>query len=198
MIVLVLLVAAMTTASGLLLALEPGPGTPASPPTLSVVEPDIVGPPSLWAAANDAPAAPWDGIAIHFSGQSFGSARMLGQLHERMGLGSLGYHLVIGNGSGSGDGELEIGYRWQRQLTGVSHVQGQWAGRAVIDVCLVGDGSKRPPTRAQMIELVRVVRKLQHRLNISPEAVYLYTDSVTGRGRLFPVAWFRQQLVSYD
>jgi N-acetyl-anhydromuramyl-L-alanine amidase AmpD len=60
----------------------------------------------------------------------------------------------------------------------------------------VGDACNAAPTESQMQELTGLVHKLQQRYGITPEHVLLYSDPVSGRGRLFPVDWFRQQLLS--
>src|SRR4051812_33229723 len=102
-IVLATLIGAMTLASGVLLVLEPKPGGatgPRSPIVLSslnsMTEPEK--------ALFETVAAPdrnaWLTIVIQQSGASEGSTDALGKLHERLGLGGLGYHFVIGNGKG--------------------------------------------------------------------------------------------------
>ncbi len=196
LVVLVVLVGAMTLASGILLWAEPRPQGGLTPPSLNVVNrvPELR---SELFNTTPAPASGrWDTITIHFSGSAYGSARALSQLHERRGLGGLAYHMVIGNGQGTADGMVEYGFRWKQQIAGMSQWMGSVGGKAV-DICLVGDGTRRPPTDSQMQELVQITRELQRRLNIPPQRVILMTNQTTGLGRTFPVATFRQQLLNY-
>lgn len=143
----------------------------------------------------------WTAIAIHFSGQASGSAQTLNQLHRRHGFEGLGYHIVIGNGTQSGDGQIEFGYRWMQQIDGLkwrsNANQGQLPVGQVIDICLIGDTSRRPPTQNQMNQLVWLVSNLQGKFNIPAQRVYFYMDSTTGQGRMFPLSQFRQQLLDY-
>ncbi len=196
LIVLIVLVSAMTLASGLLLGLEPGPRHFAGPLSLSAFKTSDQLRQDVLNTSPPVEPGRWNAIAIHFSGSSYGSARTLNQWHEQQGLGGLAYHMVIGDGLGSGDGQVEFSLRWQHQLRGLSSTSAN--GRNAIDICLIGDGSRHAPTEAQMQQLVRLVRILQEVCNIPAEQVYLYTDAVTGRGRMFPVARFRQQLLSYQ
>ncbi|MCD5401127.1 LysM peptidoglycan-binding domain-containing protein, partial [candidate division NPL-UPA2 bacterium] len=58
----------------------------------------------------------WRTITLHHSATKEGNAEMFDRNHRRRGLGGLAYHFVIGNGTGSGDGEVEVGWRWVRQV----------------------------------------------------------------------------------
>ncbi len=142
----------------------------------------------------------WNAIAIHFSGSAFGSTQLIAQSHEQMGLTGLAYHVVIGNGQGMDDGLVAAGPRWKAQEKGISagNVDPASPGPTAIDICLIGDGHRRGPSEAQMRQLVALVQQLQSDCEIPAERVLLYTDPDTGRGRLFPLAWFRQQLLSYQ
>ncbi|MEX0776192.1 MAG: N-acetylmuramoyl-L-alanine amidase [Phycisphaeraceae bacterium] len=198
--VLVALVIAMTIASGMLLGLEPRPKTAnaGNPLSLNVTVGRAADLSEMVLATTPLPTATrWNTIAIHFSGSAYGSARSLDELHQRMGLEGLGYHLVIDNGNGGRDGQLEIGHRWAQQLAGVSTSRAAVAPitPAAIDICLIGDGVRHRPTDAQMRQLVQVVQTLQRQCRIPADHVLLYTDARTGRGQLFPLAWFRQQLL---
>ncbi len=199
LIVLTALAFAMTLASGMLMGLEPSPtranATDAAPylQKLASTEAPVILPQP---AANQR----WNAIAIHFSGSAMGNVRQLDDAHRRMGLDGLAYHVVIGNGDGMDDGQVVAGPRWTAQRPGISagNVDAGSTAPAAIDICLIGDGHRRKPTEAQMRQLVDLVQQLQRGYNIAPENVLLYTDPQTGRGRLFPLAWFRQQLLSYQ
>jgi hypothetical protein len=194
LIVLTTLIAAMTLAASLLLIFEPGSASLMGL-SLSAVHPvddheelfDIAAP----------PAGGWQTLAIHFSGAANGSAQTLAEEHRRLGLGSMGFHLVVGNGQGTDDGTVEFGPRWPGQQPGLSAQFPACRGHGnTIDICLIGDGNRTPPTESQMLTLVHITQQLQARFHIGPERVLIYSDPATGRGQRFPLAWFRQQLLS--
>ncbi|MCB9846920.1 MAG: N-acetylmuramoyl-L-alanine amidase [Phycisphaeraceae bacterium] len=142
----------------------------------------------------------WDGIVIHDSGSSSGSAATIAAEHEARGLLGLGHHFVIGNGKGSDDGELYVGYRWLDQLPG-AHAAGPEQdsyNRRYIGICLIGDGDRKPFTEAQMSRLVELVRSLTSELGIPPEHVILHRDiaATTSPGRFFSEATLRRALAS--
>lgn len=145
-------------------------------------------------------SAPWQAIVIHHSGSTYGSAESIERDHKAMNLSGLGYHFVIGNGSGAGDGELHVGYRWLDQLPG-AHTAGQygeWYNRNAIGICLVGDGDRRAFSDTQIARLVQTVQALQRRLGIPAQNVILHSDvtRTSSPGKLFPVAAFREQLLT--
>lgn len=195
--VLGLLIASMTLTSALLLAFEPRPAGRTPIALQAVQETGDRLEKQLTANVVQEKTSQWKTIAIHFSGTAFGSARSLTQLHDRMGLNGLAYHAVIGNGNGGlEDGAVEFSPRWQKQALGISHQAGIRNVPGAIDICLIGDCNRRPLTDSQMRELVNLVQKLQQRYQIPPERVVHFTDASSGRGRLFQVAWFQQQLLS--
>ena len=139
----------------------------------------------------------WRYIVLHHSGTKAGNAAAFGRHHKvNRGWDGLGYHFVIGNGRGSGDGQVEIGYRWSRQLTGAH------AGRAPdnsnrmnesgIGICLVGNFDEEHPTGNQLAILRSLVAYLRGYCGIPAEHVLLHRD-VRGTacpGKLFPVLVF--------
>ncbi len=112
---------------------------------------------------------------IHHQAAAQGSASVIHRAHRRRGMDGLGYHFVIGNGSETGDGQIEVGYRWRRQVHG-AHARvtpgddNRWNNYG-IGICLVGDFRYTAPTQQQMNSLVKVVRHLQRRYGISPSRV---------------------------
>ena len=201
LLVLASLVVAMTLASGVLLMLEPRPLAPGNPIVLTSLDTQTKPETVLFDTQTPADSHGWTSIVIQQSGTSEGSAATLGKLHERIGLGGLGYHFVVGNGKGSPDGQIEAGFRWNRQLRGAFSfgVGGEAANRRAIGVCLVGDGRREAPTAEQVRELVWLVRQLQTKFNIPADRVVLQTksDQPGGVSKLFPVAGFRQQLLTF-
>ena len=190
------LVMGMTLTSGLLLLLEPGPVAPLTGITLQSVDRATEPAERLFDTTQ---AKPWLAIVIHDSGGLTGSSESLNTLHENAGLGGLGYHFVVNNGSGQSDGLIEVGFRWQRQFNG-NYVQGEgadWFNNNAIGICLVGDADRRSFTEAQLRELVWLVQQLQRKFGIPSDAVFVEVGGgENGPSRLFPYAWFRGQLLS--
>jgi len=192
-IVLTSLMAAMTFGAGLLLALEPSPVAPS--PSARLVSMENVNDSRQVLFGTTAQPAPWAGIVIHDSGSLEGSLTSIHKVHEKLGIGGLGYHFVVGNGKGAADGQIEMGFRWQHQMAG-AHSSGEhadWFNRSAISICLVGDTDRQAPSEKQTRELLWLVRELQARFNIPSDRIYIQTGSGKG-ANLFPVTTFRQQL----
>lgn len=193
------LVAAMTLASGVLLMLQPEPVIPVSHLRLLSTERTYDPADALFETLVPVMPSRWEAIAVSFSGHRFGSAQTVGLQHEGMGLGGLGFHFVLGNGTGSADGLIDVGFRWQHQQAGhtpwaVQPRPGSAAARTV-QICVVGDGRAAEPTHRQLRELVWLVRELQTRLNIPAENVRLIDLGPYSVGSHFPALDFRQQLL---
>jgi hypothetical protein len=139
----------------------------------------------------------WRYIVIHHSGTASGDAASFHRHHVRAkGWDGLGYHFVIGNGRGSGDGQVEVGYRWTRQLTGAHAGRGRSGSNHMnetgIGIALVGNFNKSRPTPAQIESLERLVCFLRETCRIPANRVLLHRD-VRGTdcpGRNFPVRLF--------
>jgi len=150
----------------------------------------------------DAPVdeARWTGIVVHHLGLPAGDADSIDRQHRAEGFAGMGYHFVIGNGNGLADGVIQVGYRWNEQKPGV-HVYdqpGEYHNLHSIGICLVGNGNRRPFTDRQMLSLVALVQRLQGRLSIGRDHVWLHTDLVTDAaspGKFFPVTTFEEQLL---
>ena len=114
----------------------------------------------------------WRHIVIHHSASAIGSASIFDKVHrEQNGWVGLGYDFVIGNGSASGDGEVEVGFRWQRQMEG-AHAGNFEYNQHGIGICLVGDfQNSTGPTARQMESLRRLVRFLQVKTGIPTSEV---------------------------
>lgn len=141
----------------------------------------------------------WQGIVVHHSGSPHGSADSIDKEHRAMGLNSMGYHFVIGNGNGADDGELHVGRRWIEQRPG-AHTAGadaDWYNVNTIGICLVGDGDRRDFTPEQIQRLTRAVVELQRRLGIPATEVRLHRElaGTSSPGLRFPAAAFREQLI---
>ena len=78
-------------------------------------------------------------------------------------------------------------------------VDGEWYNRHAIGITLVGDGSRRDFSDAQMKRLLDLVAALSREYDIPPDRVVLHSDvaPVDGPGRYFPAAAFREQVDSW-
>jgi LysM repeat protein len=114
------------------------------------------------------PSSKWRYITIHHSGTLGGNAEAFDRNHRARHMGGLFYHFVIGNGSASGDGEIEVGWRWRKQVK---------ANRPFdIQICLVGDFTRENVTQAQMDSLVALVQVLRRQYNIPCRNIRRHKD----------------------
>ncbi len=147
----------------------------------------------------DLDTSDWDSIVIVHSGSPAGSAESIGAQHKDVGYDGLSYHFLIGNGTGMGDGEIHLGNRWLTQSKG-AQLAGLQTNRTTkaIEICLVGDGDRKPFTDQQVRYLAQVVNALSDRLDIPRDRIYLHEDlaSTTSPGRYFPRANFNELLGS--
>ena len=145
----------------------------------------------------DLEQTPWDSIVIVHSGSPAGSAESIGAQHKQVGYDGLSYHFLIGNGTGMGDGEIHLGNRWLTQSNGAQLAGLQTnATTNAIEICLVGDGDRKPFTDQQIQYLAQVVSALSTRLDIPKDRIYLHEDlaATTSPGRYFPRANFDELL----
>ena len=117
----------------------------------------------------------WMAIVIHHSATENGNAAIFDRMHrEHNHWDGVGYDFVIGNGTNSGNGEVEVTFRWQRQIAG-AHCGGtpdNWANVDGIGICLVGNFENTTPTTQQMESLLKLVRFLKKRYRISNGSIY--------------------------
>ncbi|MFM7052303.1 MAG: peptidoglycan recognition family protein [Planctomycetota bacterium] len=145
----------------------------------------------------------WQAIVIHHSATPAGTAVDLARQHEQWGLGSLGYHFVIGNGNGQADGEVVQGPRWLEQQPG-AHVaeraagatpDAAWFNQNAIGICLIGNGERRAFTESQMKALAALVNDLQRATGIPDANVVLHSDLVATES---PGRWFPREQFAID
>lgn len=150
----------------------------------------------------DAAEKDWKYIVIHHSATLEGSAGVFDDFHRnKMGWrNGLGYHFVIGNGTQSGDGEIEVGRRWEKQLSG-AHAGDRYFNRKGIGICLVGDfdkGKDEKPTERQLDSLEQIVRHLCDRYDIPISRIIMHKDIRENHtvcpGKNFPEAELRHRL----
>lgn len=146
----------------------------------------------------------WTAIVIHHSATETGNAAIFDRMHrEENHWDGVGYDFVIGNGTNSGDGEVEVTFRWRRQIAG-AHCGGtpnNWANVDAVGICLVGDFSYRAPSAKQMQSLLKLIRFLQDRYGISISHIYGHSDTPGARvtecpGRMFPMDRLIRMLAS--
>lgn len=183
-IVLTILLGAMSVASVVLLVLHRQSATGT---TMGLVAPQrsSFGPALIFQTDPLPQRSRWKGISIWMSYSEQASTSSLHAGHKLLGLGGLASHFVIGNGKGMPDGQIAVSKRWQRQISGYRVKSGQnpLLENDVVQICLVGS-AERPPTRAQMTELVWLVRQLQRRLDVRPGQVVLHAPDYE-----FPGVW---------
>ena len=124
----------------------------------------------------------WKYITLHHSATTEGNAEAFDRNHRRRGMGGLFYHFVIGNGTGSLDGEVEVGWRWIRQV--------EVERKGDIQICLVGDFNQQNVSPAQFTVLVKLIKVLTQEYSIPLNHIRKHEDLV-GKitecpGREFP------------
>jgi N-acetylmuramoyl-L-alanine amidase len=190
-VVLTSLVALLSLASALLLALAPPPLAAEGYDSLSAAdrEPFLD---DIFKTAVTARPDQWKFIYIHHSATSAGNANTLAA-----GPGGLCDHFLIGNGHGCQDGEIDFGPRWNQQKPaaappGVDHIE-----PTCISICLVGDFDDSMPTPLQLRRLTELVTTLQSQFHIGADKVVVLsnTPGASSIGRYFPVTAFRDQIL---
>jgi N-acetylmuramoyl-L-alanine amidase len=155
---------------------------------------------SIFQTATPIEEARWKSIVIVHSGTPAGSPADIAEEHRQLGYDGLGFHFVIGNGTRMGDGEIHVGYRWidQRDGAQLAGLGDEFSSSGVIEICLVGDGDRRPFTEEQLHRLSQVVTALAERLDIPSDQIFLHKDlaGTTSPGQYFPRAEFEQMLES--
>jgi len=144
----------------------------------------------------------WVAVVVHHSATEYGNAAIFDKWHrERNHWEGVGYDFVIGNGSDSGDGQVEVTFRWRKQIPG-AHCGGtanNWANRDGVGICLVGDFSRTVPTARQMQSLLKLIRFLQKRYGIPRSRIYGHKTTPGARvtdcpGRKFPMGRLKSML----
>ena len=197
------LVGAMTGVTSLLLALDHG--TPARLDGLTLPAMAATSTTTAIEAVFETrtPVKPgqWQAIEIDHTASPYGTPTSIDQDHKSKGLHGLGYDFVIGNGEGMADGEIHVGRRWLEQQPGAHTAgeNGEWYNRHAIGIALVGDGSRKQFSDAQISRLLDLVAALAREYDIPSEQIVLHSDvaPVAGPGRFFPAAGLREQVDSW-
>ncbi len=177
-----------------------------------VIPPRIIKPPQGWGSAyknipgNWLPPSQlekkWIAVVVHHSATENGNAAIFDKLHkEQNHWEGVGYDFVIGNGTDSGDGQVEVTFRWRKQIPGAhcGGTFGNWANKDGIGICLVGNFSYTGPTARQTQSLLKLVRFLQQRYRIPKSRIYSHKTTPGARvtacpGRKFPMARLKSML----
>ncbi|MHC4426353.1 MAG: peptidoglycan recognition protein family protein [Planctomycetota bacterium] len=146
----------------------------------------------------------WTAVVIHHSATENGNAAIFDKMHrEENHWEGIGYDFVIGNGTDSGDGQVEVTFRWRRQIAGAhcGGTAGNWANEDAVGICLVGNFNRTAPTARQMQSLSKLAGFLQKRYGISKRRVYGHNGTPGARvtdcpGRTFRMARLRRMLGS--
>ena len=144
----------------------------------------------------------WTAVVIHHSATEKGNAAIFDKWHrERKHWEGVGYDFVIGNGIDSGDGQVEVTFRWRKQIPGAhcGGTRGNWANKDAVGICLVGNFNSTVPTKRQMESLLKLIRFLQKRYGISKSRIYGHKNTPGARitecpGRKFPIARLKSML----
>ncbi len=192
----------MTVGVGLLSALDTGAhartGGRSLTPLMGIER--SVGMESVFQTSSPLQTGRWDSIVIVHSGEPAGSPEDIAREHKALGYDGLGFHFVIGNGKRMGDGEIHVGYRWLDQQPGadLSGVNSSFNSTNAIEICLVGDGDRRPFSDEQLYRLAQLVHALSEKLDIPADRVLLHKDlgGTSSPGQFFPRTEFEQLLAS--
>jgi LysM repeat protein len=110
----------------------------------------------------------WRTITLHHSATLGGSARLFDREHRRRHMGGLFYHFVIGNGTRTRDGDIEVGWRWKKQVK---------ANRPYdIQICLVGNFNRQNVSDAQMDSLIKLILVIQEEYGIPLSSIRRHED----------------------
>jgi len=179
------------------------PSRPPVPPR--PVQPPVTGEnvPGDWLPPSSVEKS-WSAIVIHHSATQNGNAAIFDKMHrEQNHWDGIGYDFLIGNGTDSGDGEVEVTFRWQKQIPGAhtGGTPGNWANEDGIGICLVGNFDHTTPTAQQMQSLAKLVRFLQKRYRIPKDRIFGHGNTPGGHvthcpGTRFPMGRLRQMVGS--
>jgi hypothetical protein len=191
---------------------EPMPEIVPSPRSRVIPPPRVINPRQGWGSAyknipgNWLPPSQlekkWIAVVVHHSATENGNAAIFDKLHkEQNHWEGIGYDFVIGNGTDSGDGQVEVTFRWRKQIPGAHcwATPNNWANKDGIGICLVGNFSYTVPTARQTQSLLKLVRFLQKRYGIPRSRVYGHKTTPGARvtacpGRKFPIARLKSML----
>lgn len=132
----------------------------------------------------------WKTITLHHSATIEGNAESFGRNHRRRGMGGLAYHFVIGNGTGSDNGEIEVGWRWRKQV--------ETNRKRDIQICLVGNFNQQQVSEEQFKSLIQLLKILESQYGISVSNIRRHKDVPEALtecpGKNFPITRIKSEL----
>jgi len=112
----------------------------------------------------------WNGIEIYYSGTKAGNIEQLASINGLHPASNINFHFVICNGLGGHDGQIQPTEKWQRQWSVITGPDASGA-QGTIRICLIGDDKTSPPTDLQLKRLAELVQKLSRSFNIRQEQI---------------------------
>ena len=213
-IVLVALLTAMTLVSALLMMLEPR-GHKSSPLSSPLNLTSLDGTPrnaqqQVFSLTSGVKLAGWSSIVIHLDRPAQYQQSMVtaSSSFEPQADTQLGYHFWIENINEGQDGRIRISSNWLDQFDLAQQQTGQ--RDRVIHIRLGLNAKQYTPTEKQVASLLWLVQRLQYRCRVPAGQVVLdhqsktthrtdemvHRDSTQPTAWIFPVAQFRQQLLT--
>lgn len=192
--------AAMTCGVGLLSLLDPGSPARGGGVSLSplMATGGTRGVEAVFGTSEPIEPGAWSSIVVVHSGSPVGSPASLEADHKAVGYEGLGFHFVVGNGTGMSDGQIHVGYRWMEQRDGAELAGMNGSSKGIIEVCLIGDGDRRPFGEEQLYRAAQLISALADRLEIPASEIKLHKDlgQTSSPGRYFPRQAFEDLLAS--
>lgn len=195
----VALAASMTAGIGLLSLLDPGSPSRAGGVSLSplMATGGARGVEAVFGTTEPIEPGRWESIVVVHSGSPVGSPASIEEAHRSVGYDGMGFHFLVGNGTGMSEGQIHVGYRWMEQRDG-AELAGLDSSKGVVEVCLVGDGDRRPFGDEQLHRAAQLVAALADRLGIESSQIMLHSDlaETSSPGDYFPRQAFEDLIAS--
>lgn len=190
---------AMTVGVGLLSLLDSGSPSRGGGVSLSplMATGGVRGVDAVFGTRSEIEPGRWNEIVVVHSGSPVGSPASVESDHRAVGYDGMGFHFLVGNGTGMSEGQIHVGYRWMDQLDGAD-LAGMNSSKGIIEVCLVGDGDRRPFGDEQLHRAAQLVAALADRLDIPSSQIRLHNElaTTTSPGRYFPREAFADLVAS--
>ena len=195
----VALAASMTAGVGLLSMLDPG--SPARSGGVSwsplMATGGARGVEAVFGTTEPIEIGRWQSIVVVHSGSPVGSPASVADEHRAVGYDGMGFHFLVGNGTGMSEGQIHVGYRWMEQRDG-AELSGLGSSKGIVEVCLIGDGDRRPFGEEQLHRAAQLVSALADRLEIPTSEIRLHSElaETSSPGTYFPRQAFEDLIAS--
>jgi len=195
----VALAASMTAGIGLLSMLDPGAPARSGGVSLSplMATGGARGVDAVFGTTEPIESGRWSSIVVVHSGSPVGSPASVEAEHRSVGYDGMGFHFLVGNGTGMSEGQIHVGYRWMEQRDG-AELSGLDSAKGIVEVCLVGDGDRRPFGDEQLHRGAQLVAALADRLDIPTAQIRLHSElaETSSPGTYFPRQAFEDLIAS--